>query len=261
MVVTFAELLAEQEKDPEIKMLMDAISGKNSGKREVKERGSVSMDNILENMINKVVSNISDDKFIDMMAGVGCGKAIINSLDPLEYTVIVDSGGKISIEEGLNFHSKEPKEPITKKLEVTKESIESYAFLVQEYRNELTKINNDIESLLEEYKKASMQKIKLTEEINNASEDLEKLSLEATRAFYMCYNEPSNQSTLKEKLIEVEYKKNSINDLEMELRSENGILNSIPEVLEEKYCIKEEIEDFLESLNESLQKITSSFYI
>ena len=237
MVITFAELLAEQLNDPKvdqsIKILMDVLEGKKEKKEDV------SMDNILENVIDEIIANI-------------------DSLDSLAYTITVDNKGNFSIKEGLSFPSKES---VKEEFKETEESIESYAFLVQEYRNELTKVNNDIESLLEEYKKTSMQKIKLTEEINNASKDLEKLSLEATMAFYMCYNEPSNQSTLKEKLIEIEYKKNSINDLEMELRSENGILNSIPEVLEEKYCIKEEIEDFLESLNESLQKITSSFYI
>ena len=225
MVMTFAEL-AEQLNDP-----------KGGSKYKKEKEDGVNMDNILENVIDEIV-----DSFLDSLA----------------YTITVDNKGNVSIKEGLSFPSKES---VTEEFKETEESIESYAFLVQEYRNELTKVNNDIESLLEEYKKASMQKIKLTEEINNAREDLEKLSLEAMRAFYMCYNEPSNQSTLEEKLIEVEYKKNSINDLELELRSEDGILNSIPEDLEEKYCIKEEIEGFLESLNESLQKIASSSYI
>jgi chromosome segregation ATPase len=239
MVITFAEL-AEQLNDPKvdqsIKILMDVLSGENNKKE--KEDG-MNMDNILENVIDEIVANI-------------------DSLDSLAYTITADNKGNVSIKEGLSFPSKES---VTEEFKETEESIENYAFLVQEYRNELTKVNNDIESLLEEYKKTSMQKIKLTEEINNAREDFEKLSLEATRAFYMCYNEPSNQSTLKEKLIEAEYKKNSIDDLELELRSENEILASIPEALEEKYCIKEEIEDFLESLNESLQKTASSFYI
>ena len=240
MVMTFAELLAEQLNDPNvdqgIKILMDILSeGKN---KKEKEEG-VNMDNILENMIDEIIANI-------------------DSLDSLAYTITVDNKGNINIKEGLSFPSKES---VTEEFKETEESIGSYGFLVQEYRNELTKIDNDIESLLEEYKKASMQKIKLTEEINNAMEDLDKLSLEVIRAFYMCTNEPSNMNTLEEKSVEIEYKENSINDLEMELRSENEILSSIPETLEEKYCVKEEIEDFLESLNESLQKIASSFYI
>lgn len=227
MVMTFAEL-AEQLNDPKA----------DQNKKE-KEDG-VNMDNILENMLNGVITNV-------------------DRLDSLAYTITVDNRGNFSIKEGLSFPSKES---VTEEFKETEESIESYGFLVQEYRNELTKINNDIESLSEEYRKASMQKIKLTEEINNAREDSEKLSLETTRAaFYMCYNEPSNQSTLKEKLIEVEYKKNSINDLEIELRSENEILNSIPEILEEKYCTVEEIEEILENLNASLRKIALSFYI
>ena len=238
MVMTFAELLAEQKNDPNVdqgvKILMGVL---NEEKKEKKE--DVNMDNILENMIDEIIANI-------------------NSLDSLAYTITVDNKGNVSIEEGLNFPSKEP---VTEELKKTEESIGSYSFLVQEYRNELTKVNNDIEALLEEYKKASMQKIKLTEEINNAREDLEKLSLETMRAFYMSYNDPSNEKAFKEKLIEVKYKENSIDDLEMEFNSENEILNSIPEALEEKYCIKEEIEDFLESFNESLQKIASSFYI
>ena len=199
----------------------------------------MNMDNILENMIDEIIANI-------------------DSLDSLAYTITVDNKGNINIKEGLILP---PKEPVAEELKETEESIGSYSFLVQEYRNELTKVNNDIEALLEEYKKASMQKIKLTEEINNAREDLEKLSLETMRAFYMSYNDPSNEKAFKEKLIEVKYKENSIDDLEMEFNSENEILNSIPEALEEKYCIKEEIEDFLESFNESLQKIASSFYI
>lgn len=240
MVMTFAEL-AEQLNDPKveqsIKILMDVLSGENNKKE--KEEG-MNMDNILENVVDEIVANI-------------------DSLDSLAYTITVDNKGNVSIKEGLNFPSKES---VTEEFKETEESIESYAFLVQEYRNELTKINNDIESLLEEYRKTSMQKIKLTEEINNANEDLEKLSLEATRAaFYMCYNEPSNQSTLKEKLIEAEYKKNSIDDLELELRSENEILNFLPEIIEEKYCTVEEIEEILENLNASLQGIASSFYI
>lgn len=237
MVMTFAELLAEQGNDLNgdqgVKILMDIIS---EGKE---KKEDVNMDNILENMIDEIIANI-------------------DSLDSLAYTITVDNKGNINIKEGLKFPSKEP---VTEELKETEESIGSYGFLVQEYRNELTKIDNDIESLLEEYKKASMQKIKLTEEINNAREDLENLSLETMMAFYMCYNEPSNEKAFREKLIEVKYKENSINDLEMELRSENEILNSIPEALEEKYCVKQEIEDFLESFNESLQKIASSFYI
>lgn len=241
MIMTFAERLAEQRNDPNvdqsIKILMDVLSGENN-KKEKKE--GVNMDNTLENVIDEIVANV--DSFLDSLA----------------YTITVDNKGNVSIKEGLSFPSKES---VTEEFKETEESIGSYAFLVQEYRNELAKVDNDIESLLEEYKKASMQKIKLTEEINNAREDFEKLSLEATRAFYMCYNEPSNQSTLKEKLIEVEYKKNSIDDLELELRSENKILNSIPEIIEEKYCTVEEIEEILENLNASLQEIASSFYI
>lgn len=237
MVITFAELLAEQGNDPNVdqgvKILMDMLS------EEKEKKEDVNMDNILENMIDEIIANI-------------------DSLDSLAYTITVDNKGNINIKEGLILPSKEP---VTEELKETEESIGSYGFLVQEYRNELTKIDNDIESLLEEYKKASTQKIKLTEEINNAREDLENLSLETMRAFYMCYNEPSNEKAFKEKLIEVKYKENSIDDLEMEFHSENEILNSIPEALEEKYCVKQEIEDFLESFTESLQKIASSFYI
>ena len=237
MVITFAELLAEQGNDPNVdqgvKILMDIIS------EEKEKKEDVNMDNILENMIDEIIANI-------------------DSLDSLAYTITVDNKGNINIKEGLILPSKEP---VAEELKETEESIGSYGFLVQEYRNELTKVNNDIEALLEEYKKASMQKIKLTEEINNAREDLENLSLETMRAFYMCYNEPSNEKAFKEKLIEVKYKENSIDDLEMEFHSENEILNSIPEALEEKYCVKQEIEDFLESFTESLQKIASSFYI
>ena len=237
MVITFAELLAEQGNDPNmdqgVKILMDIIS------EEKEKKEDVNMDNILENMIDEIIANI-------------------DSLDSLAYTITVDNKGNIDIKEGLIFPSKEP---VTEELKEIEESIGSYSFLVQEYRNELTKVNNDIEALLEEYKKASMQKIKLTEEINNAREDLKNLSIETMRVFYMCTHEPSNKNTLKEKSVEIEYKENSINDLEMELRSENEILNSIPEALEEKYCVKQEIEDFLESLNESLQEIASSFYI
>ena len=238
MVVTFAELLAEQLNDPKvdqsIKILMDVLEGKKEKKEDV------SMDNILENVIDEIIANI-------------------DSLDSLAYTITVDNRGNFSIKKGLSFPSKES---VKEEFKETEESIESYAFLVQEYRNELTKINNDIESLLEEYKKASMQKIKLTEEINNAIEDLEKLSLEAIRAFHMCCtNEPSNRNTLAEKSVEIKYKENSIDDLEMELCSENEILNSIPEILEEKYCTVEEIEEILENLNASLQEIASSFYI
>lgn len=238
MVVTFAEQLVEQVNDPNadqgIKILMGVL---NEEKKEKKE--DTNMDNILDSMINGIIAKI-------------------NSLESLTYTITVDNRGEVNIEEGLNFPSKES---VTEESKETEESIGSYGFLVQEYRNELTKINNDIESLLEEYKKASTQKIKLTEEINNAREDLENLSLEAMRAFYMCYNEPSNEKAFKEKLIEVKYKENSIDDLEMEFHSENETLNSIPEALEEKYCVKQEIEDFLESFTESLQKIASSFYI
>ena len=237
MVITFAELLAEQGNDPNVaqgvKILMDIIS------EEKEKKEDVNMDNILENMIDEIIANI-------------------DSLDSLAYTITVDNKGNINIKEGLILPSKEP---VTEELKETEESIGSYGFLVQEYRNELTKIDSDIESLLEEYKKASMQKIKLTEEINNAMEDLDKLSLEAIRAFYMSYNEPSNEKAFREKLIEVKYKENSIDDLEMEFHSENETLNSIPEALEEKYCVKQEIEDFLESFTESLQKIASSFYI
>ena len=237
MVITFAERLVEQVNDPNadqgVKILMDMLS------EEKEKKEDVNMDNILENMIDEIIANI-------------------DSLDSLAYTITVDNKGNVNIKEGLILPSKEP---VAEELKETEESIGSYGFLVQEYRNELTKVNNDIEALLEEYKKASTQKIKLTEEINNAMEDLDKLSLEAIRAFYMCTNDPSNKDTLKEKSVEIEYKENSINDLEMELRSENKILNSIPEALEEKYCIKEEIEEFLESFSESLQKIASSFYI
>ena len=237
MVITFAELLAEQGNDPNVdqgvKILMDIIS------EEKEKKEDVNMDNILENMIDEIIANI-------------------DSLDSLAYTITVDNKGNINIKEGLILPSKES---VAEEFKETEESIGSYGFLVQEYRNELTKVNNDIESLLEEYKKASMQKIKLTEEINNAMEDLDKLSLEAIRAFYLCTNEPSNEKAFREKLIEVKYKENSIDDLEMEFHSENEILNSIPEALEEKYCIKEEIEYFLESFTESLQKIASSFYI
>ena len=237
MVITFAELLAEQGNDPNVdqgvKILMDIIS------EEKEKKEDVNMDNILENMIDEIIANI-------------------DSLDSLAYTITVDNKGNVSIKEGLILPSKEP---VAEELKETEESIGSYGFLVQEYRNELTKVNNDIEALLEEYKKASTQKIKLTEEINNAREDLENLSLETMRAFYMCYNEPSNEKAFREKLIEVKYKENSIDDLEMEFHSENEILNSIPEALEEKYCVKQEIEDFLESFTESLQKIASSFYI
>lgn len=237
MVITFAELLAEQGNDPNVeqgvKILMDIIS------EEKEKKEDVNMDNILENMIDEIIANI-------------------DSLDSLAYTITVDNKGNINIKEGLILPSKEP---VAEELKETEESIGSYGFLVQEYRNELTKVNNDIEALLEEYKKASTQKIKLTEEINNAREDLENLSLETMRAFYMCYNEPSNEKAFREKLIEVKYKENSIDDLEMEFHSENETLNSIPEALEEKYCVKQEIEDFLESFTESLQKIASSFYI
>ncbi len=240
MVMTFVELLAEQPNDPKvdqsIKILMDVLGGKKEKKEDV------NMDNILENVIDEIVANI-------------------DSLDSLAYTITVDNKGNINIKEGLILPSKEPVTEELEELKETEESIGSYGFLVREYRNELTKVNNDIEVLLEEYKKASMQKIKLTEEIDNATEDLEGLSLEAVRAFYMCTNEPSNRNTLAEKLVEIKYKENSINDLEMELHSENEILNSIPEIMEEKYCTVEEIEEILENLNASLQEIDSSFYI
>lgn len=237
MVITFAERLVEQVNDPNanqgVKILMDIIS------EEKEKKEDVNMDSILENMIDEIIANI-------------------DSLDSLAYTITVDNKGNINIKEGLILPSKEP---VAEELKETEESIGSYGFLVQEYRNELTKVNNDIEALLEEYKKASMQKIKLTEEINNAREDLDKLTIETIRAFYMCANEPSNEKAFREKSIEVKYKENSIDDLEMEFHSENEILNSIPEALEEKYCVKQEIEDFLESFTESLQKIASSFYI
>lgn len=59
MVVTFAELLAEQLNDPKvdqsIKIFVDVLNKKNNKKE--KEDG-VNMDNILENVIDEIVANV-----------------------------------------------------------------------------------------------------------------------------------------------------------------------------------------------------------